>query len=395
MARRKNYFSFLDFNYTDGAIDLFQNTIRGAFEFDALTGDVFQAVVLTEPTPIIEDIGSLKASVASSFGSDGNNQKFSFRVRILGSNSPHKFLPDPCDLADSTSDKISDKIFNVIQSHTQVILYDNSTERRPKTGDVVNIKLERTGHSYNLKRAKQYIGIAQDVDALKISSVKRPECANLADLFKGGSIRSISTSLTPPKGTNEFFNLIKGHPHFSGFSENFLWGLVANASAESALIRDRGGDPESSIGKRAFPPITDPAESDPSLKKCSWGYWQLNLCSGDGEGTRFVGIYVSKGALDERFQAAIENRAISAFAEFEIRGAITTEENQFNYVAKRMKELFPSDYKSSTVTAAEAAAMITIDFENPLNATSKAPIRGRLAEEMSGSYATSTGSGAS
>ena len=88
MARRKNYFSFLDFNYTDGALDLFQNTIRGAFEYDAFTDDVFQAVVLTEPTPIVDDIGSLSSVAAKSFGSDGNNQKFSFRVRILGSNSP-------------------------------------------------------------------------------------------------------------------------------------------------------------------------------------------------------------------------------------------------------------------------------------------------------------------
>jgi hypothetical protein len=400
MARRKNYFSFLDFNYADGAIDLFQNTIRGAFEFDALTGDVFQAVVLTEPTPIVKDIGSLTSVTARSFGSDGNNQKFSFRVRILGSNSPHQFLPDPCDLADSTSDFTSDKIFNLIQSHTQVILYDNSTERRPKTGDVVNIKLERTGHSYNLARAKQYIGIAQDVDPLKVSSVGRPECDNLADLFKDGSIRSISTSLTPPKSTNDFFNLIKEHPAFSGFSENFLWGLVANASAESALINPRGGDPESSIGKRRYPPITDPDESDPRLKKCSWGYWQLNVCSEHksatepSEGDNFFKTFINDIAINtEREAAANENRPLSLAIETSMRVIITNEENQFNYVAGRMQELFASDWDSTTVTAGAAAAMITENFERPSNRVEKGKIRGRLAEEMAAAYTPPAGSG--
>ena len=381
MARRKNYFSFLDFNYADGAIDLFQNTIRGAFEFDALTDDVFQAVVLTEPTPIVKDISSLASVTARSFGSDGNNQKFSFRVRILGSNSPHKFLPDPCDLPDSTSDKIADKIFNLIQSHTQVILYDNSTERRPKTGDVVNIKLERTGHSYNLQRAKQYIGIAQDVDPLKISSVGRPECDNLADLFKkDGSVRSISTSLSAPENTNQFFNSLKDHSAFAGFSENFLWGLTANAIAESGLRSDIGGDPESVIGKREFPPISE---------KCSWGYWQLNICSAGAEGDMFI----RKNNLDpdqKREEAALNKTDIEPFPATLIYAGLINKDAQFEYVAARMRELFPSSCLSgSGISAYQAAYDITIKFENPAKATEKAVVRGNLANEISAAASSS------
>ena len=375
MARRKNYFSFLDFNYTDGALDLFQNTIRGAFEYDAFTDDVFQAVVLTEPTPVVEDVRLLTVAVRNSFGADGLNQKFSFRVRILGDNSPHKFLPNPCDIEDSVNDKISDKIFNLIQSHTQVILYDNSAERRPKTGDVVYIKLERSGQSYNLARAKQYIGIAQDVDSLKVSSVGRPECANLADLFKeGGSIRSISTSLSPAQGTNEFFNLMKEHPAFSNFSENFLWGLTANAQAESGLRSDVGGDPESVIGKREFPPIS---------KKCSWGYWQLNICSAGAEGDMFI----RKNNLDpdqKREEAALNKTDIESFTAQLIYFGLIDKDSQFQYVAERMKELFPHSYSSETTSAYDAAYIITTQFEKPINKEEKGRQRGLLAEEMKG-----------
>ena len=178
MARRKNYFSFLDFNFTDGAIDLFHNTIRGSFEYDSLTDDVFEARVLTVPTPIVDDATSIQ------YTSTGLFQKYSFRARILGANSPHKFLEDPCLLDDATDDSSAGRIFSIIQNHTQVVISNQESDQLPKIGDTVRIKLSRTGNTYDIRKAKQYIGLVNSADGTAVIPSDRPDCLNLSNLFE-------------------------------------------------------------------------------------------------------------------------------------------------------------------------------------------------------------------
>ena len=205
MARRKNYYSFLDFNYTEGAIDLFHNTIRQAFEYDSLTDDVFQARVLTEPTPIVD--AATQLSAASVLGD--KNQKYSFRVRILGENSPHRFLEDPCLLEDADEDISANLVFSIIQNHTQVFLYDDSSERKPKIGDTVNIKLSRSGNSYNTRVASQYIGIAGDVDGVDVKTV-RADCSSLAVLFDGADFNELSSHSSGEESSTGKYPAIDG-----------------------------------------------------------------------------------------------------------------------------------------------------------------------------------------
>ena len=190
MARRKNYFNFTDFNYVDGAIDLFHNTIRKSFEYDSLTDDIFTARVLTNPTPVVQNAYALNN------GASDKNQKFSFRVRIIGANSPHKFLEDPCNLDDAATNDIAADVFSIIQNHTQVILYDNGVQEKPKIGDTVSIKLSKTGNTYDLKIAKQYIGITSVSDSTVAVTTRRSECENLSSLFENFNFESLSSTQT-------------------------------------------------------------------------------------------------------------------------------------------------------------------------------------------------------
>jgi len=177
MARRKNYFNFNDFNFVDGAVDLFHNSIRKSFEFDAYTDDVFDARVLTTPTPIVNN----EAAVTTVSLSTSN--KLSFRVRILGPLSPHRFLEDPCNMSDASNTNTANHIFSIIQNHTQVFLYKDDSETTPVIGDIVRIKLAKSGHSFDTRRAKQYLGKVNDAP----DSGKTPitsDCSTLEDLFK-------------------------------------------------------------------------------------------------------------------------------------------------------------------------------------------------------------------
>ena len=78
--------SFLDFNYTNGALNLFEQTIRNTVDFNAMEDDVFEARVLTTPTRITNNIASIGSTALSS---NDSNIKHSFRVRILGPLSAH------------------------------------------------------------------------------------------------------------------------------------------------------------------------------------------------------------------------------------------------------------------------------------------------------------------
>lgn len=190
MARKKNYFDFNDFNSVDGALDLFNNTIRRAFDYDALTDDVFDAILLTDPTPMVEDIQSLKVEAAYR-----EKVLYSFRVRILGPNSPHKFLENPCEIDFATTPIAADQIFSMIQNHTQVVTELPSGEH-PAAFDIIKVKLEKSGNAFNTQRAKAYLGLLNKAEAGSGRALKREACQSLIDFFDTVSVADLA-SYTP------------------------------------------------------------------------------------------------------------------------------------------------------------------------------------------------------
>ena len=185
MARRRNNFSFNDFNYVDGSIELFNNTIRNSFQYDSLLDDIFEARVITVPTPMVNN----PTDVSS--GAGDKNEKHVFRVRILGDRSPHRFLEDPCNLDQAKDDVTADFVFSQIQNHTEVFVYDTELGV-PKRGDIVRIKLERTANSFNTRKAKQYLGIARDVKESSETTTK-VDCDRLDQLFKNFDFDALSS----------------------------------------------------------------------------------------------------------------------------------------------------------------------------------------------------------
>ena len=135
MARRKNYYAFTDFNYTDGASELFNNTIRNAFEYDAYTSDVFRARVIHKAPSKIKD-------------------KFIYRIRILGNLSPHRFIEDPCSLETAVVEEQKQIFNNLLSLHTKLI-----TNQPLDQFDIIRVRLERSGQSFNLVETKQFIEV--------------------------------------------------------------------------------------------------------------------------------------------------------------------------------------------------------------------------------------------
>ena len=166
MARRKNYYAFTDFNYTDGAAELFNNTIRNAFEYDAFNSDIFTAKVLhAAPTQ--------------------DPEKSLYRIRIMGALSPHRFIEDPCSLSSAIVEDQKQIINNLLSLHTKLI----STEVLDKS-DIIKVRLNRSGQSFDLVEAAQLVSVERraGIDGHNLDDSELAEFTSCSELFDKASI---------------------------------------------------------------------------------------------------------------------------------------------------------------------------------------------------------------
>ena len=298
-----------------------------------------------------------------------------FKGRIIDKGmqrpSPHSFIVDPCDVKTATQQikGISSQFLNL---YTDFIIKTN-TATGVKKGDKITVSL-RKGQPYKFDLQYAMCSDATVEGFYPETLDETLECSKLSEI----DFDTQATTSYPPKDwgldeplqPNEFFLKMKSSPYFEGFSDNFLWGMVSNAQYESAYIVNNAGDTESQIGKRTFEPVRN---------FCSFGYWQLNLCSGDGQGTSFLNEPAVASKMPEERESG---KPYSEELSNTIFQYITNEQLQFVYVAKKAKEMFPDDWNSETITASQAAIKFCYSFENPLNPNSKCPPRGKTAEEL-------------
>ena len=176
--------------------------------------------------------------------------------------------------------------------------------------------------------------------------------------------------LKPATAASEFFKKLKASVHFDGFSDQFLIGLTANAQAESAFVSNASGDPLS-LYQKMFRQGRVSAKRFERIKtralggKCSFGYFQLNVCPQDGGGSELLRLKNINPTSDK--MAAI--------------AAINDENNQFEYVAYALRKIFNGREKTIS-DAFTAADEICVKFERPANKEAKGKQRGNLARTL-------------
>ena len=363
MAKKAHLFN--DFDTPNGSYNLFQNAMRKAIDYDANISDIFEAAVLTRPTLVTKQPNSVRFEA----GQGANTETFAFMARILGTNSPHRFLEDPCGIKDTISAESRRKAFNLIQMHTKVFMQTNSQSPLPEIGDIVKLKLERGSYgSFKTDRAEF---VKKESKGKEDNKLKK-DCVSVASAFKKDDfqIRPLDSyaRIIPPSNNalDEFLGKLKGSGFFDGFSDNFLLGLAANAWAESAFDPKAAGDPRDTTDGGSGNAI-EATYKGRKTNWCSFGYWQLNVCPSDGQGSIFIKyFYLQDSTKQEKLNA------------------LWNEKKQFKFVADQMKIMFEKEHKDPSISPYDAAHAITIKFENPRDAPNKAIQRGNLAEEIAG-----------
>lgn len=171
MSRQKH--DWTTFTGDIESTDLYGNAFRRALKADTYSGKtVFKAVALTDMFPL-----SSNEAMAIDGGSTGTSgkERYAFKGRVIGANSPHSFLPDPCDPSFVPDNNAA---YRTIALHTTFIS-TNVIEVDPVTrGDIVLVELEKTDLAYDLEYGRFLSVTSQEAP----TDTAGTQCYSLKDL---------------------------------------------------------------------------------------------------------------------------------------------------------------------------------------------------------------------
>ena len=181
----KDNVDFSTFSDPKAATELFSNSIRKGFEYDSYGGKTnFKAVVLTTPIPVSpKDIKYFLGDIKfKSRGRPDKVSKFTYRARIVGENSPHSFLPDPCstEFADNPTAALE-----VVSMHTLFVCNSDgdALDVYPRIGSTVEVELTKNAYSYNIQFGK-HVKVVTNPDTPNKPSA---ECDSIRSAFESAS----------------------------------------------------------------------------------------------------------------------------------------------------------------------------------------------------------------
>ena len=150
----KDNVDFSSFSTPEEGFQLFGNSIRKGFEYDSYGNrTTFSAVVLSNPLPISPEDVKFFAGTATEQSSSNKIDKFVYRGRIIGQNSPHEFLPDPCNVTFAANPA---QALNIIAMHTLFIsnVDEGDAGTLPRINSIVQVELTKNTFGYNLQYGK-------------------------------------------------------------------------------------------------------------------------------------------------------------------------------------------------------------------------------------------------
>ncbi len=226
------------------ALDWFNNSIRKAAEYNVFGNKtVFEAIVLADAYPLSVNAAGTPGHPPPADGDTGPtwgvNTRFAFKARIVGNPSPHAFLPDPCNPEYETQSSFLNT--SIIDSHTTFISqvgYSTDPAKRPKTGDIVEVRLRPGQNGYDL----QYGNFIKVLDSYRHGAEEnvRPQCMSMETLFRnspGGA-----PPATPPATSTPRFITWESLTWQVAPLRNLLAFIASGEGGYTSVNRGQAGD---------------------------------------------------------------------------------------------------------------------------------------------------------
>ena len=160
---------FLDWSiFTDAlsGLELFSNSIRKTLRFDAYAGKKrFKARVLTNAVYLSEEMVNATnpdPGLPATVQENAIYATFQYKARILGDDSPHGFLPDPCTTyyEDHPGEAISIMAMHTTFVSNYELGKNTASQRKPVAGQIVWVELKSSNNIFNLQTGL-HLGIAE------------------------------------------------------------------------------------------------------------------------------------------------------------------------------------------------------------------------------------------
>ena len=161
MAGVKKPLSYLDLDRANPTTTLFEKLFRDSVDYKKEIDDVFEAIVLTDPTLATKSAESaLKNQLITIPAEDPNKRTtYIFIARIIGRDSPHLFLPNPLEFNVTNDEDCKKRYHNLLQLHTKVTANGLSVSEMPAKGDTVQIRLVKGDYVYKTAFCNDFLGV--------------------------------------------------------------------------------------------------------------------------------------------------------------------------------------------------------------------------------------------
>ena len=177
----KNLFDPSMFSGVLEGIDLFTNSIRKTMDYDYFdTRTTFKAIVISTPQPLNAAAASgIDPTDAAAGATSTSTAKWIFKARIIENNSPHDFLPDPCNADIATNKAHARQVINMHTTFTTAPGMD-----KPSIYNIVLVELDKGPFSFDLQYGR-CLQILQNSSVQASAYAKSTDCKSSADAFDG------------------------------------------------------------------------------------------------------------------------------------------------------------------------------------------------------------------
>ena len=173
------------FSTPDSAMELLWNSIRNGLSFNKYDNKTrFTAQVLSPAVPVSPSAYGVYISSPPSI-----NKRFMFKARILGPDSPHLLLPNPCNLEYVENPSDAMEMISLHTTFVSELAGDNADW--PAINDTVIVELYPgfTKNAYNLQHGS-YVGMSDNATRASAGDAERAvyfgasaDCSKMSDMI--------------------------------------------------------------------------------------------------------------------------------------------------------------------------------------------------------------------
>ena len=297
---------------------------------------------------------------------NNGNFTFSYKIRFIEEDEVYNLHDDPWNYQDGTQRE------TLMSLQPDAIHETPASQASPLPCETI-VSIEKIGATYFITNVVQYpegFTANPSFATALLRTLFQPQ-AGAQGAFVGVGYNTSRThvpiSESQAQNIEEFIRKIKKSPSFKNWSGAAIAGVVANAQTESNFKQLAAGDSVRFYGRANVSARRLKNVRERNINgKCSWGYWQLNICPDDGSGKQLAD---SKG-IDTTTQEGKE-------AWVKLMG---NDEEQFKWVAEKMAKILTKGIQGNDPY--QAGYDITVEFERPQDRFNKGITRGNLSASI-------------